>query len=182
MRTVQPTVSLGDAGLPVRVLGIDPGIALCGYGIVEEEGGELNMLVCGAISTPARLPLPERLCMIHEQLSDLIVEHEPDTVAVEKLFFTRNVRTAFAVGQAKGVVLLAAAQSGKSVFEYTPQQVKSAITGYGSASKSQVQEMVRMVLGLEFVPQPDDAADAVAVAVCHIHSARLATILSPAQP
>lgn len=181
MGSVEPTALPGDEG-PVRVLGIDPGTALCGYGMVEEEEGELTMLICGAVSTPASLSLPERLRIIHEHLSSLMVEHDPDAVAVEKLFFTRNIRTAFAVGQARGVVLLAAAQAGKPVFEYTPQQVKSAVTGYGSASKSQVQEMVRMVLGLAAVPQPDDAADAAAVAVCHIHSFRLASLLSPVHP
>lgn len=162
----------------MRVFGIDPGTALCGYGVVEEEEEGLRLLACGVISTGPSLPLAERLCVIHERLCVLMAQYRPQAVAVEELFFTKNVRTAFAVGQARGVALLTAAQAGLTVYEYTPQQVKAAITGYGSAPKEQVQEMVRLVLGLDKVPHPDDAADAVAVAVCHIHSAHMASLLS----
>lgn len=163
------------------VLGIDPGTALCGYGAVEEEeGGSLRLLDYGAITTSAGLPMAERLRQIYEELRKLTALLRPAAVAVEELFFARNVRTALTVGQARGVVLLAAAQAGLPVFEYTPRQVKQAIAGYGAAPKAQVQDMVRLVLGLDFTPQPDDAADAVAVAICHIHSARLMEIISRA--
>jgi crossover junction endodeoxyribonuclease RuvC len=161
------------------VLGIDPGTAITGFGLVrEEDDGELVMIACGAITTPSSQPMSERLATIYEQLSALIAEHQPQTVAVEQLFFSRNVRTAMAVGQARGVVLLAAAHADLSVHEYTPLQVKQAIVGYGRAEKAQVQEMVRLVLRLDTAPQPDDAADAVAVAVCHLHSARLLDLLA----
>lgn len=164
------------------VLGVDPGIALCGFGVVEEgEGGELRLLDHGVIATPAGLPLAERLRCIHEGLTRLLARYRPTAVAVEELFFARNARTALSVGQARGVALLAAAQAGAPVYEYTPRQVKQAVVGYGSAPKAQVQEMVRLVLGLEAAPEPDDAADAVAIAICHLHSARLAEFVSQAQ-
>jgi crossover junction endodeoxyribonuclease RuvC len=161
----------------VRVLGVDPGTALCGYGVVEEADGKLRLLAHGAICTVARLPLPQRLLTIYADLAALLAEYNPGAVAVEEIFFARNARTALAVGQARGVALLVAAQAGVPVFEYTPLQVKMALTGYGSAPKSQVQGVVRLVLDLGFVPQPDDAADAIAVAICHIHSARLTALL-----
>lgn len=164
------------------VLGIDPGTALCGFGVVEEgEGSDARLIDYGAIATSADLPLPERLRRVHAALTELIARHRPASVAVEELFFARNARTALSVGHARGVALLAAAQAGLPVYEYTPRQVKQAIAGYGSAPKEQVQEMVRLVLGLDFVPEPDDAADAVAVAICHLHSARLNDIISQAQ-
>ena len=165
------------------VLGIDPGTALCGYGVVEEEDdrGDLRLIEYGAIATSADLPLPERLQIVHANLVELIERRQPVAMAVEELFFARNVRTALSVGHARGVILLAAAQAGLAVYEYTPRQVKQAIAGYGSASKEQVQEMVRLVLNLDFVPEPDDAADAVAIAICHLHSARLNDIISQAQ-
>lgn len=164
------------------VLGVDPGTALCGFGVVEEgEGGRLRLLDHGVIATPAGLPLAERLRCIHEGLTRLLARYRPTAVAVEELFFARNARTALSVGQARGVALLAAAQAGAPVYEYTPRQVKQAVVGYGSAPKAQVQEMVRLVLGLETAPEPDDAADAVAIAICHLHSARLAELVSQAQ-
>lgn len=154
------------------VLGVDPGTAITGYGLVD-QAGDLRLLAAGAITTPAETPLPERLLTIHQKLSSLIAQHQPASVAVEELFFSKNVRTAMSVGQARGVVLLTAAQAGLPVYSYKPSEVKQAVAGYGGASKSQVQEMVRLLLGLDAVLSPDDVADAVAVAICHLHSAHL---------
>ena len=162
------------------VLGIDPGTAITGYGLVREDDTELDLVDCGVIVTPPRQTLAERLQTIYQGLSQVIREHQPDAAAVEELFFSRNVRTALSVGHARGVALLALADAGLSVHEYKPLEVKQAITGYGGADKQQVQEMVRMLLHLDRVPQPDDAADAVAVAVCHIHSARMAALIADA--
>ena len=157
------------------VLGVDPGTAITGFGLVRDDG-DLSLVACGVITTPAGTPLAERLLAIHRELAALIEQHEPEAVAVEELFFSKNVRTAMSVGQARGVVLLAAAQAGLPVFHYKPTEVKQAVSGYGGADKAQVQEMVRLLLGLDAVPQPDDAADAVAVAVCHLHGARWRTL------
>jgi len=154
------------------VLGIDPGTAITGYGLVE-EGDELELIACGVITTPAGVPLPERLLTIHRQLSEVIRRYQPEAVAIEELFFSKNVRTAMSVGHARGVILLAAAQAGLPIYEYKPSEVKQAVVGYGAATKEQMQEMVRLLLDLEEVPTPDDAADAVAIAVCHLHSAHL---------
>ena len=160
------------------VLGIDPGTAITGFGLVEEDdAGRLSLVECGVIRTPAGDPLPARLQAIYRSLSVLIGQYRPAAMAVEELFFSNNARTAFAVGQARGVCLLAGAEAGIPTYEYTPLQVKQAVVGYGKASKEQVQEMVRMLLELDAVPQPDDAADAVAVAICHQHSARMADLL-----
>lgn len=165
-------------GVSMLVLGIDPGTAITGYGLVREDDGELTLVSYGVINTSSGQPLPDRLAAIYDRLSGLIAEYKPQAMAVEQLFFSRNVRTALAVGQARGVALLTAAHAGVPVYEYTPLQVKQAIVGYGRAEKGQVQEMVRLVLKLDAVPQPDDAADAVAVAVCHLHSARLLGLLA----
>ena len=159
------------------VLGIDPGTAITGYGLVREEEDGLVLVGCGVITTPADQPLPQRLQAIYRGLTAIIGEHRPDQVAVEELFFSRNVRTALSVGQARGVVLLAAAEAGLPLYEYKPLEVKQTVAGYGGADKRQVQEMVRLLLDLEQVPEPDDAADAVAVAVCHIHSARMRALI-----
>jgi len=160
----------------MRVLGIDPGTAITGYGVVEDVNGELKALAFGVIRTPARCSLPQRLQMIYRAVSELASQWEPDSAAVEDLFFSKNVRTAMSVGHARGVVMLALADAGLSVREYTPLIVKQAVTGYGAADKRQVQEMVRLLLGLSEVPQPDDAADALAVAVCHINTAGLTAL------
>lgn len=160
----------------MRVLGIDPGTAITGYGVVEEVQGELEPLAFGVIKTPADQPLPRRLQLIYRAISDLAEEWKPTAAAVEELFFSRNVRTAMSVGQARGVALLALADAGLDVAEYTPLAIKQAVTGYGNADKAQIQEMVRLLLRLEKVPRPDDAADALAVAICHLHSARLAAL------
>jgi crossover junction endodeoxyribonuclease RuvC len=160
----------------MRVLGIDPGTATTGYGVVEEVNGDLKPLVFGVIRTPADQPLPVRLQLIYQALKELAAEWVPTAAAVEELFFSRNVRTAMSVGQARGVTLLALADIGLDVAEYTPLAIKQAVTGYGNADKAQVQEMVRLLLGLAEAPRPDDAADALAVAICHLHSARLAAL------
>jgi len=153
------------------VLGIDPGTAITGYGFVEEnDRGELRSVAHGAIETPANIPMEERLQVLYEELTELILLHRPESGAVEKLFFSRNVTTAISVGQARGVILLAMVQNGVRVAEYTPMQIKQAVTGWGGAQKPQVQEMVRALLELDKIPKPDDAADALAVAICHIHS------------
>lgn len=157
----------------MRVLGIDPGTATTGYGIVEESEEGLRALTYGVVTTLPDLPLPRRLQTIYRELRRLVREWQPDAAAVEELYFNMNVRTAMSVGQARGVALLAMADEGLSVTEYGPGEVKQALTGYGGAKKRQMQEMVRMLLGLPAVPRPDDAADALAVAICHLHSARL---------
>jgi len=154
-------------------LGIDPGTATTGFGLVREEDGAYRLVDCGVILTSPQDPMPQRLLLLHGRLLALLGAHRPDAVAVEELFFNKNVRTAVAVGQARGVVLLAAAQAGVPLYEYTPLQVKQAVVGYGRAQKRQVQEMVRILLGLDAIPQPDDAADAVAVALCHLQSFNL---------
>jgi crossover junction endodeoxyribonuclease RuvC len=153
-------------------LGIDPGTATTGYGLVQDNDGGLSVLDYGVILTPPEMQMPERLLEIYRQLKQIILLHRPENGAVEKLFFQRNVRTALSVGQARGVVLLAMAEAGLPVFEYTPLEVKQAVVGYGGADKNQVQQMVRALLSLEVIPQPDDAADALAVAICHLHSVR----------
>jgi crossover junction endodeoxyribonuclease RuvC len=154
------------------VLGIDPGTAITGYGLVRGEREALSLVEYGTITTPAGEPLAARLVMLYQRLLELIAQQHPDAVAVEELFFAQNTRTALAVGQARGVVLLAAANAGLPVHEYTPLQVKQSLTGYGRAKKAQVQRMVRWLLHLEQIPQPDDAADALAVAICHLRAAR----------
>ncbi|HSO29728.1 MAG TPA: crossover junction endodeoxyribonuclease RuvC [Candidatus Sulfomarinibacteraceae bacterium] len=154
------------------VLGIDPGTAALGWGIIERSGGNLRLLDAGCFETSAELGLPDRLLAIHRFLGQLIARHDPAVVAVERLFFSRNAQTAFAVGQARGVVLLAAAESGRAVREATPNEVKMAVTGSGSADKTQVGRMVAVCLGLSEPPRPDDAADALAVAIWAANSER----------
>jgi len=148
----------------MKVLGIDPGTAALGYGIVERTGGRLREVDHGCLMTSPDLPLPDRLLAIHALVEELLALHEPDLMGVERLFFSRNVQTAMGVGQARGVILLAAAQRGTPVREATPNEVKSAIAGYGAADKEQVQRMVQLVLGMSELPRPDDAADALAIA------------------
>jgi crossover junction endodeoxyribonuclease RuvC len=154
-------------------LGIDPGTATTGYGLVRlAPDGELVAVKYGVILTPKDDSAPARLEMIYDQLSDLIREYQPETAAVEKLFFSRNVTTALAVGQARGVVMLALQKAGIESFEYTPKEIKNAVAGYGGADKRQVQEMVRALLQLDSIPKPDDAADALAVAITHLNTKR----------
>ncbi|MBC9785670.1 crossover junction endodeoxyribonuclease RuvC [Heliobacillus mobilis] len=152
------------------ILGIDPGTAICGYGLIEMCGNRLSAIAYGAIRTPAHTPLASRLLTIFNDLEAIIAEYKPELIAVEELFFSRNVTTALAVGHARGTVLLAAARAGLPVNEYKPAQVKQAVVGYGRAEKSQVQEMVRRLLALQDTPKPDDVADALAVAICCAHS------------
>lgn len=159
------------------VLGIDPGTATTGFGLVREENdGSLAVVDYGVIQTEAGAPMPERLLELHRQLTEILLLHRPQGGAVEKLFFQRNVTNAISVGQARGVALLALAQAGISAAEYTPMEVKQAVAGYGGAGKQQVQQMVRALLGLSEVPRPDDAADALAVAICHLHSAQIKSL------
>lgn len=160
------------------VLGIDPGTAITGYGLVRETADRLELVDFGVVTTQAGEPLARRLQIIYDGLMAVIRQHKPDVAAIEELFFSRNVRTALSVGHARGVALLTLANAGLSIYEYKPLEIKQAIAGYGGADKLQVQEMVRMLLHLERAPQPDDAADAVAVAVCHIHSARMTALLA----
>lgn len=153
------------------VIGIDPGTATTGYGIIkEDENNRLTTIDFGVILTSKNEPLELRLKKIYQEVNKLIFLHQPESAAVEKLFFNHNVTNALSVGQARGVVLLALANSNIPVFEYSPSEVKSAISGYGGADKVQVQQMVKAVLGLDSIPKPDDAADALAIAICHIHS------------
>lgn len=155
------------------VIGIDPGTATTGYGLVRDTDQGLEVIDFGAVLTPAGLPQEQRLVMLFEELKKIILLHRPESAAVEKLFFSRNVTTAITVGQARGVALLALAQSGLPVGEYTPMEIKQAVAGYGGADKNQVQQMVRAILNLKSIPKPDDAADALAIAICHLHSYRL---------
>ncbi len=155
------------------ILGIDPGTAIMGYGLIEKKGNRLFPVDYACWRTPAHTPMPERLLMLYHEIEAYIKEKQPHHVAVEELFFNRNTTTAISVGQARGVVLLAAAQCGLPVYEYTPLQVKQAVAGYGRADKQQIQQMVRALLGLQEIPKPDDTADALAIAICHAHSVNL---------
>jgi crossover junction endodeoxyribonuclease RuvC len=150
----------------VRVLGIDPGTARLGFGLID-AGDAYTSVDFGVIQTPASDGMPERLLVLYDHLRTLIDMHAPDVMAIERLFFSRNVTTAIAVGQARGVALLVAAQSGIKVVEYTPAEIKQAISGYGNADKHQIQVLVQMLLELDAIPHPDDAADALAIALCH---------------
>jgi crossover junction endodeoxyribonuclease RuvC len=150
----------------VIILGIDPGTAMLGYGLIERTGPRLRAIDYGVITTPAHMPLPERLESIYLSLTDLIELHAPALVGVERLFFTKNVQTAFAVGQARGVILLVAALHDLEIREATPNEVKVATAGHGASTKAQVQRMVQAILGLPELPEPDDAADALAIAIC----------------
>lgn len=163
------------------VLGIDPGLATTGYGLVEGDGQTLEAVAYGVLRTPAKTPIAERLVILHDALSALLDRYRPDVVAMEELFFSTNARTAMTVGEARGVLLLTAAQAGLAICEYTPLQIKQAVTGYGQAEKQQMQEMVRLLLSLPEIPRPDDAADGLAVSICHHHSSRLSQLVAQAR-
>lgn len=164
-------------------LGIDPGIAITGYGLIDEDkSGSLSVVKYGVIRTNAELTQADRLVELYQRLKDIILLHQPGMGAVEKLFFEKNVRTALNVGEARGVAMLALAQSGITISEYTPMEVKQAVAGFGGAEKTQVQVMVKTILDLPEIPRPDDAADALAVAICHIHSAKLTMLLNDNPP
>jgi crossover junction endodeoxyribonuclease RuvC len=151
----------------MRILGIDPGTGILGFGVIESDRGRVQLVDAGVIRTPVKEDDAVRLLTIYEELTDLIVQNKPAAMSVEKLFFARNVTTAMTVAQARGVVLLCGQQAGLQLFEYTPMQIKQAITGYGRADKKQMQEMVRVLLQLKETPKPDDAADALAAAITH---------------
>lgn len=157
----------------MRIMGIDPGIAIVGFGFIDKEGSRLVPVQYGCIQTEAHTDNAVRLQMVYDATVQLLDKYKPDAVAIEKLFFNRNVTTAFTVGQARGVLMLAAVQKGIAIAEYTPLQVKQSVVGYGKAEKKQVQEMVRMLLHLSVVPKPDDVADALAIAICHAHASTL---------
>jgi crossover junction endodeoxyribonuclease RuvC len=154
----------------MRILGIDPGLATTGYGLILASGqAQYQCIEYGVITTPAGLPDADRLKILYADLTDLIDRHQPESSAVEKLYFQKNVKTALSVGQARGVTLLTLAQAGLPIYEYNPNEVKQTVCGYGNADKIQVQHMVQTLLNLNELPKPDDAADALAIAICHIH-------------
>ena len=162
----------------MRIFGIDPGCERTGYGCVETDGSRHHIVACGAITALAIASFPEKLLQIHTRLAALIAECRPECVAIENLFHAANVRTALKLGHARGVAMLAAVEAGLPVVEYTPAEIKRAVVGYGRAEKHQVQQMVKMILGLPAVPSPHDAADALAVAICHVHSHVAARVAS----
>ena len=155
----------------MRILGIDPGVAIVGFGLIETGGGVQRMLQYGAITTPAGLPLAARLAQISRNMEELIDTFQPDEMSIEELFFSKNITTGIAVAHARGVILCAAEKKQLPIYEYTPMQVKQAVVGYGLADKKQVMDMTRRLLKLKAVPRPDDAADALAIALCHARSA-----------
>lgn len=161
----------------MRILGIDPGIAIVGFGVVDKNGNRYSTVDYGAITTPAHTPLENRLKTIYDEMTLLFANFRPDAMSVEELFFNSNAKTAIAVGQARGVIILSAVENGVPIYEYTPLQVKQALTGYGRASKMQIQQMMKSMLGLSEIPKPDDVADALAIAVCHGNSVRYNDIL-----
>jgi crossover junction endodeoxyribonuclease RuvC len=166
-------VSMANRRAGTTILGIDPGTATMGWGVVAQEGNRLRYVQHGAIVTPSKWEMPRRLNRLFEGVTELVKGYRPETVAVEELFFNTNVTTAITVGQARGVALLAAYKAGAEVAEYTPLQIKQAITSYGRAEKRQVQEMVKTLLNLREIPKPDDAADGLAIAICHAFSSRM---------
>ena len=155
----------------MRILGIDPGYAILGYGIIDMKGNHFSVCGYGAITTDASMDMPDRLKHLYTELMNIIQEYEPDQVSIEELFFNTNNKTAILVGQARGVIILACANSGLEISEYTPLQIKQGLVGYGRAEKKQVQTMVKAILNLSEIPKPDDTADALAAAICHGHSA-----------
>lgn len=157
----------------MRIIGIDPGTGILGFGVIEADGKKMQLVDAGVIRTPVKEDDAVRLQTIYDELSQIIADTKPEQMAVEKLFFAQNVTTAMTVAQARGVVLLTAMQAGLKIAEYTPQQIKQALTGYGKADKKQMQEMVRAILGLRDIPKPDDCADALAAALCHIQSIKV---------
>lgn len=156
------------------ILGIDPGIAILGYGLVRYEANKFTVIDYGAITTEAGTPMSVRITMIYNQLTEIILKYKPDAFAVEELFFNKNIKTALTVGHARGVAVLAGSMCGLKIYEYTPLQVKQAVVGYGRAEKSQIQQMVKILLNLREIPKPDDVADALAVAICHGNSSNFA--------
>ena len=161
----------------MRILGIDPGTATTGYGVIESNNDEITVIDYGALVSPTRSPIGERLSFLYRGLLEIISRYKPDAVAVEEPFVAKNVRSALAVGRAQAVAILAAATSGLPSYEYTPAQVKQMVANYGAGSKEQIQQMVKLQLGLPEIPQPDDAADALAVAICHLRDMHVKSLL-----
>lgn len=155
----------------MRILGIDPGYAILGWGVIDMKGNHFKVVDYGAVTTDSKMEMPDRLKVLYNSLMDIITEYEPDVASIEELFFNTNAKTAILVGQARGVAVLACANAGLEIEEYTPLQIKQGLVGYGRAEKKQVQLMVKTILNLNEVPKPDDTADALAAAVCHGHSA-----------
>ena len=155
----------------MRILGIDPGYAILGWGVIDMKGNHFKVVDYGAVTTDSKMEMPDRLKVLYNSLMDIITEYEPDVASIEELFFNTNAKTAILVGQARGVAVLACANSGLDIEEYTPLQIKQGLVGYGRAEKKQVQLMVKTILNLQEIPKPDDTADALAAAVCHGHSA-----------
>jgi len=162
----------------MRVLGIDPGTVTMGYGVVESRDDEIALIDCGALISPERSPIGERLSYLYNKLLEIIQHHQPEAAVVEQPFMAKNARSALAIGRAQAIALLAATGKGIPTFEYTPAQIKQMVANYGASSKEQIQEMVRLQLGLAEVPQPDDAADALAVAICHLREIHLSNLLA----
>jgi len=162
----------------MKILGIDPGTIAMGYGVIESRDDEITLIDCGALTTPARSPLGERLSYLYNQLLEIVSGYQPDAVAVEQPFVGKNVKSALAIGMAQAVAMLAAANKGVPTYEYTPTQIKQRVSNYGASSKEQIQEMVKLQLGLSQVPQPSDAADALAVALCHLSETHLSNLLA----
>ena len=165
----------------MRILGIDPGTITMGYGVIESGEGEAVLVDCGALTSPQRSPIGERLSYLYKKLLEIISHHKPDAVAVEQPFVGKNVKSALAIGRAQAIAMLAAANTGIPTYEYTPTQIKQQITNYGASSKEQIQEMIKLRLGLSQVPQPNDAADALAVALCHLQEIHLSNLLAKQQ-
>jgi crossover junction endodeoxyribonuclease RuvC len=159
------------------IMGIDPGFAITGYGVVKYEGNKFSVLDYGAVTTEASMKLSQRLLVLYDQLEILIEKFKPAAIAIEELFFNKNIKTALNVGHGRGVAVLAAAKAGIDIYEYTPLQVKQSVVGYGRAEKAQIQQMVKAILNLNSVPKPDDVADALAIAICHGNSHRMGAIL-----
>ena len=162
----------------MRVLGVDPGTIAMGYGVIEARDDDIALVDCGALVSSKRFSIGERLSYMYNELLELIQRHQPDVMAVEQPFVAKNVRSALAIGRAQAVALLAATNRGIPTYEYTPAQIKQRVANYGASSKEQIQEMVRLHLGLSEVPQPNDAADALAVAICHLRETHLSNLLS----
>ena len=162
----------------MRILGVDPGTVIMGYGVIESTGDEIALVDYGAINSPSRSPIGERLNYLYSRLSEIISRYQPDAVAIEQPFMAKNVKSALAVGKAQAVAILAAANREIAIYEYTPAEIKQRVADYGASSKEQIQEMVKLQLGLSEVPQPSDAADALAVAICHLSEIHLDSLLA----
>ena len=162
----------------MRVLGVDPGTVIVGYGVIESIDDKIVLLDCGALNTPKRSPIGERLSYLYNKLCEIVAHYKPDAVAVEQPFMAKNVSSALAIGKAQAIAILAAANRGIPTYEYTPAQIKQRVANYGASSKEQVQEMVRLQLGLSGVPQPNDAADALATAICHLREIHISNLLA----